>query len=404
MPGLPVRLIRRDQKQIKLDCTDFDVTVKRNVTATAVPLTGERLSFDLNMVESVIRLQCLLSDDDCLDTDFVAGQAQGFVDFSSRLQLGMSLDAMDLVRFMQGDEGLHTLANLNGTVISIYAVPNSGSVAVVINITLSSTETSHTHTSSVTDGVTTHELTVGLDQDTDSGITQASTGAFMAQIIKEAITDQSALSALITPTVTSGMLDADDENSRLRVVMVNRGSVAAYSEMTFEPEGDVELPYIEPIIDVDTNSCFSAGDKVQNLMGVTVNNSILGFAGGLISDNIMGMDWSALDSVNEGYDDYIVGLQIPYNSFQGIQSIYGETAETTPQSYSARNFYYGTGFANRRKNAASNTLVASTPFDIKNRNTGIRGTVIAIDINYQAGDTVYGVTITFQPIDLLTGI
>jgi hypothetical protein len=174
--------------------------------------------------------------------------------------------------------------------------------------------------------------------------------------------------------------------------------------MTFEPEGDVELPYIEPIIDVDTNSCFSAGDKVQNLMGVTVNNSILGFAGGLISDNIMGMDWSALDSVNEGYDDYIVGLQIPYNSFQGIQSIYGETAETTPQSYSARNFYYGTGFANRRKNAASNTLVATTPFDIKNRNTGIRGTVIAIDINYQAGDTVYGVTITFQPIDLLTGL
>ena len=82
-----------------------------------------------------------------------------------------------------------------------------------------------------------------------------------------------------------------------------------------------------------------------------------------------------------------------------MTDVYGATEESVPQGYSARNFFYGTGIMNTAKGANDNTLVASTEFDVKNRFTGIRGTVLAVDIDYQAGETVYSATITFQPLD-----
>ena len=399
MAGLPIRLIRRDGKLIELECTNYSMTVKRAIKPRPIPLSGERLGFDLNMVESAIRMECILSDDDCLDSEFVAGKADGYIDFSAYLQAAESIAAgADVVRYMSGDEGPYTRTNLDDMVISINAVPNTGTVADVINITLDSSATSHGHTSSGT-SPTTHSLTVGLNQNTDSGINGAHTGEFMAQIIKEAISDYAALTALITPTVSSGFMDMADEYSRLDLKMVNNGSVADYSEMTITSPGDVDLPLFQAIIDSDTNSCFSAGDKMQNLISVAINNSVVGAVGSLGKGDIVSVDWGFTDS-KTGYDDYIVGLQIPYNSFNGISDIYGTTQETTPQSYSARNFFFGTGIGNRQKDANANTLGASVDFDVKNKNTGIRGTIMAVDFDYQAGETVYGATLTFQPLDL----
>jgi len=221
----------------------------------------------------------------------------------------------------------------------------------------------------------------------------------MAQIIKEAINDYSGLTALITPTVSNGFMDMVGESSRLDIKMVNSGSVADYSEMAITFPGDVDLPLYQAIIDSETNSCFSAGDKVQNLISVAVNNSVVGFVGSLGKGDLVAADWGFMDS-KEGFDDYIVGLQIPYNSFNGITDIYGTTQESTPQAYSARNFYYGTGINNRSKDANSNTLSASIDFDVKNKNTGIRGTVMAVDFDYEAGATIYNATLTFQPLDM----
>ena len=183
--------------------------------------------------------------------------------------------------------------------------------------------------------------------------------------------------------------------------MVNNGSVADFSEMTITQSGDVDLPSFSTMVDADTSSCFSAGDKMQNLISVVVNNGVIGVVGGIGTSQKVSVDFSLGDYFSDvPFDDYIVGLQIPYNSFNGIADIYGTTAEKVPQSYSARNFYYGTGFMNKRKNAAQNTRLASSDFDVKDRSSGIRGTVSAIDFDYQAGETVYTATVTFQPLDM----
>jgi hypothetical protein len=353
------------------------------------------------MVQSAIRLECILTDDDCLDTVFTAGKASGHIDFSAYLQVGVDVEGgADLVRYMSADEGLYSRSDLDDMVIEIHAVPASGTVADIIKITLDSSASSHSYTSSTSPTV--HSLTVGLNQDTDSNISEANTGAFMAQIIKEAISDVTAITSLITPRVTAGFMDIDDEKGRLNLEMVNAGSVADFADLSITPAGDVDLPAFSSIIDNETNSCFSAGDKMQNLISVVVNNGVVGAVGGI--DRLGGgVDFSIPDYFRGGsapFDDYIVGLQIPYNSFNGIVDIYGATAENVPQSYSARNFFYGTGFLNRKKDATRNTRLASGDFDVKDRTSGIRGTVASIDFDYQAGETVYSATVTFQPLDL----
>lgn len=402
MAGVPIRLVRRDNKVIELDCTNYAMTVKRRVTPMAVPLSGERLGYDLNQVESAIRLECILTDDDCSDTDFTVGQASGYIDFSG--QLNISNGSGEVINYMQGDEGTVTRSNLDGTVITINAVPSaSGTVADIINITLSSSATSHTITSTGSEPAT-HDLTVGLDQSTDEGNSSADTGAFIAESIFDAIEDFSALTALIEPSLAAGELPSTG-NSRLNIKMKHAGSVNSFDDMVIEAAGDTPVPLSQTILDDVVSSCFSAGDKAQNLIGVAINNGVLGVVGSIHGfEGLFAGDGvtDLVESLGQGVhsqQDYIVGLQIPYNSFNGLTDIYGNTNESVPQGYTARNFYYGTGFGNTAKGANENTLEASTTFDVTDKYTGIRGTVLAVDIDYQAGETVYTATITFQPLD-----
>ena len=399
MAGLPIRLVRRDNKVIELDCTNYAMTVKRRVTPISLPLSGERLGYDLNQVESAIRLECILTDDDCGDVEFSAGKADGYIDFGSRFEFsGLSLETLN---YMAGDEGVVTRSDLDDTVITINAFVASDKPADIINITLDSSASSHTHSSTGSEP-TTHSLTVGLNQSTDTGVASADTGAFIAESIKDAIEDFSALTDLITPT-----LDTGNDTGRLIITMAKAGSVASFDDMVIEPAGDTPIPLVKPMTDSDVTSCFSAGDKAQNLIGVAINNGVLGVVGNIHTGplNVQLDQYDGVFDVLEAFgventqQDYIVGLQIPYNSFNGLTDVYGATEEDVPQGYSARNFFYGTGIMNTRKGANDNALIASTDFDVKNRFTGIRGTVLAVDIDYQAGETVYSATITFQPLD-----
>ena len=404
MAALPIRLVRRDNKVIELDCTNYAMTVKRRVTPMSVPLSGERLGYDLNQVESAIRLECILTDDDCGDTDFTVGQASGYIDFSG--QLNISNGSGEVINYMQGDEGTVTRSDLDGTVITINAVPASGTVADIINITLSSSASSHTITSSGSEPAT-HDLTVGLNQSTDTGVASADTGAFIAESIFDAMEDFAALRALLeldTTTLAAGELPSTG-NSRLNIKMKHAGSVNSFDDMVIAPAGDTPVPLAQTMLDDEASSCFSAGDKAQNLIGVAINNGVLGVVGSIHGfEGLFAGDGvtDLVESIGQGVhsqQDYIVGLQIPYNSFNGLTDVYGTTNETVPQGYTARNFYYGTGFGNTAKGANDNALEASTTFDVTDKYTGIRGTVLAVDVDYQAGETVYTATITFQPLD-----
>ena len=148
-------------------------------------------------------------------------------------------------------------------------------------------------------------------------------------------------------------------------------------------------------------SCFSAGDKVQNLLGNVVSNTVLGAMGGMY--NLPGLipDGELLFPTRHG-QDYIIGVQIPYNSL--VNSSTPAEVSGVPEGYAARNFIFGTGFGNKDKDAVNNVESASVEYLISDRTTGIRGTVIQCEVNYQAGATVYMATVTFQPLDVIAGI
>ena len=64
--AIPIRLIRKDLQVINLDCTDYMMTVTRGIYVQPIPLTGERVGGDLNMVTSALRFDCIVRDDeDC---------------------------------------------------------------------------------------------------------------------------------------------------------------------------------------------------------------------------------------------------------------------------------------------------------------------------------------------------
>ena len=62
---LKIRLVKKNGDLIHLDCTDYTINVQRGVTVLPVPFTGERVGVDMNQVQSDIRLECILRDDDC---------------------------------------------------------------------------------------------------------------------------------------------------------------------------------------------------------------------------------------------------------------------------------------------------------------------------------------------------
>ena len=136
------------------------------------------------------------------------------------------------------------------------------------------------------------------------------------------------------------------------------------------------------------------------MIGSVINNTVLGAVGGtdIGVANIQGN----FDVMGTTDSDYIVGLQLPYNSFS--DSIVGATAVSTPQSYTGKNFIYATGIGNKSKDAASNTQNSSIEFDPRSKYTGIRGTVTSLEFKYNAGDTTYDATLTFQPLDLIAGV
>ena len=90
-------------------------------------------------------------------------------------------------------------------------------------------------------------------------------------------------------------------------------------------------------------------------------------------------------------DDYIVGLQIPYNSLLHAPV----DASLLPNGYGTRNFMIVTGLTSPdAQNAQGNANPASVKFDSRDSTTGIRGTVTQCNFTYNASETTYAAEIT----------
>lgn len=163
----------------------------------------------------------------------------------------------------------------------------------------------------------------------------------------------------------------------------------------------------------------SAADKVQDLWGI-VNNSIPSAVSPSRADRGYGSEnntvlslfrtrggvskiWGGKGRQHYKGGDYIVGLQIPYNSMVQTTS--------ADDMYVARNFLVPVGRFSEgvveggaddpfgSKGSEANMLDAGVEFDRGSNVTGIVGTVTKLDISYDAGENVYVYTMIFAPIN-----
>jgi len=135
----------------------------------------------------------------------------------------------------------------------------------------------------------------------------------------------------------------------------------------------------------------SAGDKVQDLYGIINNSSRTGYTNAkLMSSRNKLYGWGSQSA--EAMRDYIVGIQIPYNS-----TIKAEGGE----EYVARNFFMPTGmYFGKDKTSEGNDYPASVDMSgLDDERRGIQGSVQKLDITYDAGESVYSFNMIFAPID-----
>jgi len=143
----------------------------------------------------------------------------------------------------------------------------------------------------------------------------------------------------------------------------------------------------------------SAGDKAMDFYGSfnNMNNSSADLFGNDLHE-MFGTD-TYKDNVDDDdaiSGDYIIGIQIPYNSM---------VTAGASEDYVQRNFWMPTGTRRGKdeKGSEVNTRGVDADFRQWNHGTtrGIKGTVQQFVITYDAGETVYGYQLTFLPIDFI---
>ena len=392
MVDIPIRLHERGGRVISLDCIDFFITVKRQVPVISMPVNAQRYGLDPNRVTTSVRMNCLLRDDDCAAAELVEQAASAFLDFSRSRSGGTD--------YMVGNaaQDISTLASLDNATITIKSAVGTNYTAT-FDISASGNSTS---------GDT---VTVGLN-----GSADPPEGHEIASKLKTALEANSNFASAFTVTLAEGakadILDAGKKNTKIKFTQKSAGASGNNDTPLMEYTNDtLKKPDKQSFLGGSINNCRSAGDKAQDLLASVINSNFLGLSGGATQFS-KGMEelqvwkdqWTEEDSSDSGWvhDDYVLGLQIPYNSLR--HAALGATNQPI-QGYEPRNFMMITGMIpSSEQDSGGNKNAASVAFDAKDKYTGIHGCLTDCDIRYNAGETVYEAVLTFQPVDVLMGI
>lgn len=389
-----IRLVRNDGKLMTLDSTGYNINITRSIPILSVPVLGERYSIDTNMVKADFRISVILADDDCSASAFDKRAAVASIDFSAlKDNSGGSNPIM-----MDGDGGSVTVSDLNNASFSIEtAYTGENTTRKPIKIKFDSSTTSHSKTNN--------------PPVTTVGIQSANTGALIVSRIKTAL--ESSAGEYTDQLTTDGGTDFDEAftitleegintsagNAKIIFTAKEKG-FAGNNDTPFFTDFNGNTPFFDVFSGGTNRSCKSAGDKLQDLIAYIGNANLTGFSGRPIGSRAPD-DPRTLLAEDDELDttqvrDYIVGIQIPYNSLV--------TSSTNSTDYTERNLLIITGKSRaNEQDSEANNLDVSVKFDPKNRYTGIAGTVSSMSFNYNAGENVYEGDLTFMPIDFMTG-
>jgi hypothetical protein len=386
--AIPIRLVQENGNLIELDATNMVLSTTRKVGGSALPWTGSRrIGMDWNINKAMINIQGVIADD---RQGTVATKHSATIDFGYYIETlveggGISSRGGGRAYSVAREWGTSAnLQNLLGVELRLQSF-TAANIAAMDTISFTNTASAGGTAYSSNGGAgSTPTILVNTSDGTPEQIATAVAAYINAQL-------SSKYSASV-PTnggkKTTGSLVATDASTLVSIEMSTSGSDTAMKIDTPKfVRGDGSY-FIDPVITKffggKDSVKKSAGDKAQDLYGV-INNSTRRSHG--ITARGIFRPSGRLDEIK----DYIVGIQIPYNS-----TIKAEGGE----EYVARNFFMPTGFYyGKEKTSEGNNNPASVTFDMSEETTGIQGAVQKMDITYDAGESVYSFNMIFAPID-----
>jgi len=427
--GLPIRLVQENGKLIELDATSMTLTTERKVGGAPIPFTGSlRMGADFNVNTALINIQGVIVDD---REGSSSAKADSLINFGRKSGSSVGVPWA-------------SYSNIN-------ALLSSGTKRIVLGATDGSSHNiTFTRSGSLISGEvaayssnggagSTPTILVYLSSDLQSASDTTVDNAqnLLAKKIASALVDY--ITAQLSSKFTAALENTSNQEGNrdaygVRITQVTFGREGNNSTPLFVFFGGTNVyntstfntPEITTFSGGTTGGKKSAGDKVMDLYGI-LNNSVtdagrkiaggVALVGGLFGAAVslgatpLTAGTSAAGTVAGGSaalaglnvlvnpldndeKDYIIGIQIPYNST--ITASDGEL-------YTARNFFMPTGFGKHGldKTSVNNTNPASVEFDTGDAFTGIQGAVQKMDIAYDAGETVYNFNMLFAPVDVL---
>ena len=385
-----IRLIRNDGEVLVLDATDYSLNITRSVPVLPVPVLGERYAIDLNMVTADFKLNVILADDDCAALANAPNAASASIDFSA---LANADGGTRQAYMTSGTVSVNDLHNNFFEIESTYTGENTVRPPVRIKFNKNSASHSSSNTPST--------VLVGIQGiTTDDALAAAVKTACEAASFTQQLTTAggTSFSSAFTITVSNGELT---NNARLTFTQTEAGFGGNNATPVFNKGFTSVIPLFDEFAGGTNKSCRSAGDKLQDLIAYVGNASLLGVSGSALGGRADPDDTNSLIeqdvSLSEKQTaDYIVGMQVPYNSMI--------TSTSPNDDYTERNIIMITGRSDaNQQDSTANNLDVGVVFDPTNKYTGIAGTVVAMSMNYVAGENVYEGSLTFMPVDFIVG-
>ena len=381
--AVPIRLVQENGRLIELDATSMVLSTTRKVGGAALPWTGSRrIGMDWNINKAFINIQGVISDDRD-GTPEAAHSAT--IDFGHRINdrsgtqtavaaswaSSTNLTALLGRKLRLQSKTASQVSQFD--LISFTNTASAGGTAYSSNGGAGSTPTVLVNTSDATP----EQIATGVAAYINAQLSSKYTATVPTNAGKKA--------------TSSGALSDASTLVNITMATVGLSTSAIIITPDFPLATNAGAYFVHPIIvkfsGGSDRTIKSAGDKVQDLYGVINNSSrrskfVSRFA--VRESRQIARDRNDLR-------DYIVGIQIPYNS-----TIKAENGEL----YVARNFFMPTGFYyGKEKTSEGNDHPASVEMDLKDERKGIQGAVQKLDITYDAGESVYSFNLIFAPID-----
>ena len=394
MSNIPIRLVHQNGDITELMATDVALDVERKTGGMAMPLSGStRLGFDLNMNNATIIINGIITDDTFVNTNASALASYATVDFSISFKSGSESTTAAESWLTGGGEQVEYSSGLYATTTTV----ENAIAGIRLNDTDGNYHVIHfvSHSTAL-DNIRGQDTGSSLPSNEQYyiGIYRTDTNAYgtAAQVADNFcdVINNHLSSKFVAELQTSSF--TNEANTQVKITQVTAGDDGDTRTPVSLPSfnNTAKIPYMATFRggrgSTDGAKQLSAGDKVMNLFGILNNsqNKRTVSVGNLIEKF----------SENKRYGDYIIAIQIPYNSkFHGGGS--------TGLEYSARNFFMPTGGTTTvSEKSTENSEPASTEFSEESRwNTGIKGSVQKATFTQLGGEPIYSFTIVFAPID-----